>query len=87
MFGKLLVGIVAALVVGAGGFLYFESQTCPSHIAASCPSSNQSCTVTTTGESESSCCGTASRAAVCCETSDLELASEEVLTVEPREVK
>lgn len=86
MFGKLLVGIVAALVVGAGGFLYFESQSYPDRIGASCPSSNQSCTQTSS-ESESSCCGTASRTAACCEASESEVASEEVLTVEPREVK
>jgi hypothetical protein len=82
MFGKILVGVVAILVIGVGAYLYIDSSNTPDYIPGSCPSSNQP---SACASEEPSCCSIpASRISACCES---ELGACEELTVAPREMK
>ena len=89
MFGKLLVGIVAAMVLAVGGYLYFGGSechnlpaTCPQNAASSATPSSSCC------EGQEASCGLTTPRAIdmtlCC---DAQPASCEELTVLPREVK
>lgn len=87
MFGKTLVGLVALLVIGVGGYLYLDNSSCPNHLPATCPSQKASVASCCASEEEGpSCCGASvSRESACCELGTT-IACEE-LTVLPREVK
>lgn len=83
MFGKTLVGLVGLLVIGVGGYLYFDKSSCSNHLPATCPS-QATATSASTGEATPSCCASISREAACCESGETRI---EELTVLPREMK
>jgi hypothetical protein len=84
MFGKILVGLAALLVIGVGGYMYFGSE-CSNHTPGTC-SSQAGPTACSVSDETPSCCASASRVAACCEAGESASACEE-LAVMPRETK
>lgn len=83
MFGKILVGLVALLVIGVGGYMYFGPE-CSNHIPGTCGSQTAP-TACSAGEETPSCCASVSRVAACCEAGEASACEE--LAVMPRETK